>query len=61
MFDPQAHLMQLPRRALDRRTGEYRTIYEDYLARHTRGSDGASARGASHPNGLDAGAGRAEA
>jgi hypothetical protein len=31
MFDPQAHLMQLPRRALDRRTGAYRTVYEDDL------------------------------
>jgi hypothetical protein len=31
MFDPREHLIQLPRRVKDRQTGEYTTVYDDYL------------------------------
>ena len=31
MFDPKPHLMQLPRRVKDRQTGQYTTVYDDYL------------------------------
>jgi hypothetical protein len=31
MFDPKAHLIQLPRRTKDRTTGQYVTTYDDYL------------------------------
>jgi hypothetical protein len=31
MFDPRAHLIQLPRRVKDRATGQYTTVYDDYL------------------------------
>jgi hypothetical protein len=31
MFDAQAHLIQLPRRVKDRQTGQYITVYDDYL------------------------------
>jgi hypothetical protein len=31
VFDPQSHLIQLPRRVKDRQTGQYVTVYDDYL------------------------------
>jgi hypothetical protein len=31
MFDPQPHLIKLPRKVKDRATGHYTTIYDDYL------------------------------
>src|SRR2546426_775942 len=31
MFDPQPHLIQLPRKVKDKATGHWTTIYEDYL------------------------------
>src|ERR671925_1029154 len=31
MFDPKPHLIQLPRRVKDRQTGQYTTVYDDYL------------------------------
>jgi hypothetical protein len=31
MFDPKPHLNQLPRRVKDRQTGQYTTVYDDYL------------------------------
>jgi hypothetical protein len=31
MFDPQPHLIQLPRKVKDKTTGHYRTVYDDYL------------------------------
>jgi hypothetical protein len=31
MFDPKPHLIQLPRRVKDRQTGQYVTVYDDYL------------------------------
>jgi hypothetical protein len=31
MFEPQQHLIQLPRRVKDPHTGHYRTVYDDYL------------------------------
>jgi hypothetical protein len=31
MFDPQPHLIKLPRNVKDRATGHYTTIYDDYL------------------------------
>jgi hypothetical protein len=31
MFDPQSHLIQLPRRVKDRQTGQVTTVYDDYL------------------------------
>jgi hypothetical protein len=31
MFDPTAHLLHLPRKAKDRATGHYTTVYDDYL------------------------------
>jgi len=31
MFDPQLHLIQLPRKVKDRATGYYTTVYDDYL------------------------------
>jgi hypothetical protein len=31
MFDPREHLIQLPRRVKDRQTGQYVTVYDDYL------------------------------
>src|SRR5919108_4979888 len=31
MFDAKAHLIQLPRRVKDRTTGQYVTVYDDYL------------------------------
>jgi hypothetical protein len=31
MFDPKPHLIQLPRRVKDRITGQYTTVYDDYL------------------------------
>jgi hypothetical protein len=31
MFDPQPHLIKLPRKVKDRATGHYTTVYDDYL------------------------------
>jgi hypothetical protein len=31
MFDPKAHLIQLPRRVKDKATGQYVTVHDDYL------------------------------
>jgi hypothetical protein len=31
MFDPQPHLIQLPRKVKDKATGHYITVYDDYL------------------------------
>jgi hypothetical protein len=31
MFDPKPYLIQLPRRVKDRPTGQYTTVYDDYL------------------------------
>jgi hypothetical protein len=31
MFDPQPHLIKLPRKVKDHVTGHYTTVYEDYL------------------------------
>jgi hypothetical protein len=31
MFDPQPHLIQLPRKVKDKATGHWTTVYEDYL------------------------------
>jgi hypothetical protein len=31
MFDPKAHLIRLPRRVKDKATGQYVTMYDDYL------------------------------
>jgi hypothetical protein len=31
MFDPQPHLIKLPRNVKDRATGHYTTVYDDYL------------------------------
>jgi hypothetical protein len=31
MFDPQPHLIHLPRKVKDRATGHYTTVYDDYL------------------------------
>jgi hypothetical protein len=31
MFDPQPHLIQLPRKMKDKATGHYTTVYDDYL------------------------------
>jgi hypothetical protein len=31
MFDPQPHLIQLPRKVKDKATGHYTTVYDDYL------------------------------
>jgi hypothetical protein len=31
MFDPKAHLIQFPRRVNDRASGQYVTVYDDYL------------------------------
>jgi hypothetical protein len=31
MFDPQPHLVKLPRKVKDRATGHYTTVYDDYL------------------------------
>jgi hypothetical protein len=30
-FDPKPHLIRLPRKVKDRKTGHYRTVYDDYL------------------------------
>ena len=29
MFDPQPHLIQLPRKVKDKATGQWTTVYED--------------------------------
>jgi hypothetical protein len=31
MFDPKAHLIQLPRRVKNKATGQYVMVYDDYL------------------------------
>jgi hypothetical protein len=31
MFDPQPHLIKLPRNVKDHATGHYTTVYDDYL------------------------------
>jgi hypothetical protein len=31
MFDPTAHLLKLPRRVKEKTTGQYTTVYDDYL------------------------------
>jgi hypothetical protein len=31
VFDPQRHLIRLPRRVKDRQTGQYTTVNDDYL------------------------------
>jgi hypothetical protein len=31
MFDPKPHLIRLPRRVKDRQSGQYATVYDDYL------------------------------
>ena len=31
MFDPQPHLIKLPRKVKGRATGHYTTVYDDYL------------------------------
>jgi hypothetical protein len=31
MFDPQPHLIKLPRKVKDKATGTWATVYDDYL------------------------------